>query len=48
MGQRHTPYRSYTHYNGTSLRRVSEHGRALALTKDYHSYTHTLLGGVHD
>ena len=44
--QRHTHYRSYTHYSGTSLRRVSERC-AQALTQAYHSYTHTLLGVVH-
>ena len=42
-----THCRSYTHYSGTSLRRVSGNC-AQALTQAYHSYTHTLLGVVHE
>ena len=38
---------SYTHYSGTSLRRVSERF-AQALTQAYHSYTQTLLGVVEE
>ena len=42
-----THYRSYTHYSGTSLRRMSELW-AQALIQAYHSYTHTLLGVVEE
>ena len=47
MGRWHAHYRSYTHYSGTSLRRMSELW-AQALTQAYHSYTHTLLGVVEE
>ena len=43
----HTHYRSDTHYDGTSLQRMSELW-AQALTQAYDSYTHTLLGVVEE